>query len=82
MALQTLMAALVGASDTLMLGFLNQGSLSAVSLATQVTFVLSLFTTAVTIGETMSLEIPLTIQWYQGFLLPGAIPDLVLSVMR
>lgn len=53
MALQMLMAALVGASDTLMLGFLNQGSLSAVSLATQVTFVLSLFTTAVTIGETV-----------------------------
>jgi len=53
MALQSLMAALVGASDTFMLGFLDQDALSAVSLATQVTFVLSLFTTAIAIGETV-----------------------------
>ena len=38
MALQNLMASLVSASDALMLGFLNQSSLSAVSLAGQVQF--------------------------------------------
>ena len=43
MALQNFMASLVSASDALMLGLLNQSSLSAVSLAGQVQFVLSLF---------------------------------------
>lgn len=52
-ALQNLMTALVGASDALMLGFLNQNSLSAVSLATQVQFVLNLFYAALTIGTTI-----------------------------
>ena len=42
-AVQNLMTALVSASDALMLGFLDQSSLSAVSLATQVQFVLNLF---------------------------------------
>lgn len=53
MALQNLMASLVSASDALMLGFLNQSSLSAVSLAGQVQFVLSLFLGAFTIGESV-----------------------------
>lgn len=53
MALQNLMTALVGASDALMLGLLDQSSLSAVSLATQVQFVLSLFYSALTIGATV-----------------------------
>ncbi len=53
MALQNLMASLVSASDALMLGFLNQSSLSAVSLAGQVQFVLSLFLGAFTIGESI-----------------------------
>ena len=42
-AFQYLMTSLVSASDAVMLGFLDQISLSAVSLATQVAFVYSLF---------------------------------------
>lgn len=53
MALQNFMASLVSASDALMLGFLNQSSLSAVSLAGQVQFVLSLFLGAFSIGESV-----------------------------
>lgn len=52
-AFQNLMTALVSASDALMLGFLNQSSLSAVSLATQIQFVLNLFYAALTIGTTI-----------------------------
>jgi len=52
-AMQNLMTALVSASDALMLGFLNQTALSAVSLATQVQFVLNLFFAALTIGTTV-----------------------------
>lgn len=40
---QYLMMSLVSASDAFMLGFLDQDSLSSVSLATQVAFVYSLF---------------------------------------
>lgn len=53
LALQNLMSAIVSASDAIMLGFLNQDSLSAVSLATQVQFVLNLFYVALTIGTTI-----------------------------
>lgn len=53
MALQNLFSALVSASDALMLGLLDQSSLSAVSLAGQVSFVLSLFHTAIIIGATV-----------------------------
>lgn len=42
-ALQNLMLALVGASDALMLGRLSQEAVSAVSLANQISFVMSLF---------------------------------------
>lgn len=52
-AAQNLLISLVSASDALMLGGLNQSSLSAVSLATQVTFVISLFYMALTIGTTI-----------------------------
>lgn len=52
-AVQNLMTALVSASDALMLGFLNQSSLSAVSLASQVQFILNLFYAAITIGATV-----------------------------
>lgn len=52
-AVQNLMTALVSASDALMLGLLNQNSLAAVSLATQVQFVLNLFYAALTIGTTI-----------------------------
>ena len=52
-AVQNLLTSLVSASDALMLGGLNQSSLSAVSLATQVTFVASLFYNALTAGTTI-----------------------------
>lgn len=52
-AMQNFMTALVSASDALMLGFLNQTALSAISLATQVQFVLNLFFAALTIGTTV-----------------------------
>lgn len=47
LALQNLLTALVGASDALMLGRLNQESIAAVSLANQVAFVMSLFASSV-----------------------------------
>lgn len=47
------MLALVSASDAVMLGRLNQNAMSAVSLASQVTFVFNLFMTAFIIGENM-----------------------------
>ena len=43
MAFQQLMQSLVSASDALMMGLIDQSSLSAVSLATQIAFVVSLF---------------------------------------
>lgn len=49
-AFQQLMSALVGVSDAVMLGFLSQNALSAVSLAGQVQFVYSLFLFAVMSG--------------------------------
>ena len=52
-AVQNLLSALVSASDAIMLGGVNQDSLSAVSLATQVTFVINLFYAALTIGTTI-----------------------------
>ena len=48
LALQQLLTALVGASDALMLGRLNQDSIAAVSLANQLFFVMTLFTGAIT----------------------------------
>lgn len=52
-AFQQFMFALVGASDAVMLGRLSQDSMSAVSLASQVTFVFNLFMATFTIGENM-----------------------------
>lgn len=52
-AFQQFMIALVGASDAVMLGKLSQNAMSAVSLATQVTFVFNLFMAAFVIGENM-----------------------------
>lgn len=48
LALHSLLNALVGASDALMLGRLNQDSIAAVSLANQLFFVMTLFTGAIT----------------------------------
>ena len=53
MAFQQFMLALVGACDAVMLGKLNQDSMAAVSLASQVTFVFNLFMAAFIIGENM-----------------------------
>lgn len=47
---QFLMTALVSVSDALMLGFVDQTSMSAVSLAAQVQFVFSLFAMGIAIG--------------------------------
>ena len=44
LALQELLNALVGASDAMMLGRLTQDAIAAVSLANQISFVMSLFT--------------------------------------
>lgn len=52
-AVQQFMLALVSACDAFMLGGLNQNSLSAVSLASQITFVFNLIMMALTIGENM-----------------------------
>jgi len=52
-AFQYLMASLVTASDAFMLGFLNQDSLSAASLAGQIAFVFSLFFGAFVFGLTV-----------------------------
>lgn len=48
--IQSFMLALVSATDAVMLGFVNQDSLSAVSLAGQVQFVFSLFVSAIAGG--------------------------------
>ncbi len=52
-AFQQFMLAVVGASDAIMLGVLDQNALSAVSLAGQVQFIFSLFLAAITIGTSM-----------------------------
>ena len=51
--LQNFMFALVPVSDTIMLQFLDQNAMSAVSLASQVTFVLNLFTIGISYGASM-----------------------------
>lgn len=53
MVAQNLLSSLVSASDALMLGGLNQSSLSAISLATQVTFVINLFYWSLALGTTV-----------------------------
>lgn len=52
-AFQQFMLALVSASDALMLGALSQDAMSAVSLASQITFIENLFLAAMTIGLSM-----------------------------
>ncbi len=49
-AFQQLMLAAVSASDAIILGFISQDEMAAVSLATQITFVENLFLSAMTIG--------------------------------
>lgn len=50
---QTLMLNAVSLGDTLMLGLVSQESLAAVSLASQVSFVMSLFISTLTGGATV-----------------------------
>lgn len=50
---QQFMLAVVSASDALMVGAIGQDLLSAVSLASQITFVYNLFLAAMTIGTSM-----------------------------
>ena len=45
--LQNLLTALIGASDALMLGRLTQNAISAVSLANQISFIMTLFSGAI-----------------------------------
>lgn len=52
-AFQQFMLAAVSASDALMLGFVNQDSLSAASLAGQITFVFNLFIGGLTMGTSI-----------------------------
>ncbi len=52
-AFQNFMLALVGACDAVMLGKLDQDSMPAVTLASQVTFVFNLFMAAFVLGENM-----------------------------
>lgn len=52
-AFQQFMLAAVSASDALMLGFVNQDALSAVSLAGQITFVFNLFMGGLTVGTSI-----------------------------
>lgn len=52
-AFQQFMLAAVSASDALMLGFVNQDSLSSVSLAGQITFVFNLFMGGLTMGTSI-----------------------------
>lgn len=50
-AIQQFMLALVSATDALMLGFVDQTSLSAVSLAGQIQFILNLFVSGIAVGS-------------------------------
>lgn len=52
-AFQQFMLAAVSASDALMLGFVNQDSLSSVSLAGQITFVFNLFMGGLMMGTSI-----------------------------
>lgn len=52
-AFQQLMLTIVSASDALMVGAIGQALLSAVSLASQITFVYNLFLAAMTIGTSI-----------------------------
>ena len=52
-AFQQFMLSLVSASDALMLGFISQDALSAVSLAGQLMFVFNLFLTSFSMGTSM-----------------------------
>ena len=91
-ALQQFMLALVSATDALMLGFVDQTSLSAVSLAGQVQFVLNLFVAGIAAGcgimiaqywgkrDTASIEKVMPVALYTNLLSGGIFTVLALMI--
>ena len=75
-AFQQFMLALVNASDAIMLGVIDQDSLAAVSLASQIPFVENLFLAAMTTG----LSILAAQYWGRGDL--GAVERIFAFVMK
>ncbi len=76
-AFQQFMLALVGVSDAVMLGFVSQASMSAVSLATQISFVENLFFAAMTIG----LSVMVAQYWGKGdYAVVGEITGYVIRI--
>ena len=91
-AIQQFMLALVSATDALMLGFVDQTSLSAVSLAGQVQFVLNLFVAGIAAGcgimiaqywgkrDTASIEKVMPVALYANLLSGGIFTVLALMI--
>lgn len=91
-AIQQFMLALVSATDALMLGFVDQTSLSAVSLAGQVQFVLNLFVAGIAAGcgimiaqywgkrDTASIEKVMPVALYTNLLSSGIFTVLALMI--
>lgn len=91
-AIQQFMLALVSATDALMLGFVDQTSLSAVSLAGQVQFVLNLFVAGIAAGcgimiaqywgkrDTASIEKVMPVALYTNLLSGGIFTVLALMI--
>ena len=91
-AIQQCMLALVSATDALMLGFVDQTSLSAVSLAGQVQFVLNLFVAGIAAGcgimiaqywgkrDTASIEKVMPVALYTNLLSSGIFTVLALMI--
>lgn len=91
-AIQQFMLALVSATDALMLGFVDQTSLSAVSLAGQVQFVLNLFVAGIAAGcgimiaqywgkrDTASIEKVMPVALYTNLLSGGIFTVLALII--
>lgn len=91
-AIQQFMLSLVSATDALMLGFVDQTSLSAVSLAGQVQFVLNLFVAGIAAGcgimiaqywgkrDTASIEKVMPVALYTNLLSGGIFTVLALMI--
>lgn len=91
-AIQQFMLALVSATDALMLGFVDQTSLSAVSLAGQIQFVLNLFVAGIAAGcgimiaqywgkrDTASIEKVMPVALYTNLLSGGIFTVLALII--
>lgn len=93
-AIQQFMLALVSATDALMLGFVDQASLSAVSLAGQIQFVLNLFIAGIAAGcgiiiaqywgkrDVASIEKVIPVALYTNAIFGGAFTILALFIPR